>query len=112
MEDIILNILTKETKMPIIENAKAEQIFLVLGMRDDQVLFAVVVADDSNRAKEIFCERHEDYTVLSASSLQEMNEAVMVLTFVQNGKDITDPTFPMAVYRDNKYDADVSQFGL
>jgi hypothetical protein len=98
--------------MATTDNIKADHIFLVLGMKDDQVLFAVVVAEDDARAKVIFGEKHEDYTILSASSLQEMNEAVMVLTFVQKGKDLTDPTFPMAVYRDKQYVTDVGQFGL
>lgn len=87
-------------------------VFLVMGLEDKAVMFAVVVAANSQRASDIFKEKHATFEVMSASSLSEMQDAVTLLSYVQGGRDINDAAFPMPVYRDPAGVVDVGQFGL
>ena len=88
-----------------------KNVFLVMGLEDDKVLFAVVVAEDNDKAAKLFLAKNPKHELMTISSLSEMQQAVQLLTYVQDGKDIQDANFPMVVYRD-RIEVDAGQFGL
>lgn len=99
----------------------ANQVFLVMGLQknDDAtasgfVIFAGVVAKDQTLAGNLFLTKNPDFELMSVSALSEMQDAVELLTFIQEGRDILPSSneFPIPVYRDGKEEVDVGQFGL
>lgn len=93
-------------------NVAPDHVFLVMGLEDKAVMFAVVVAGSAERASQLFQEKHPTFEVMSASSLAEMNDAVTLLSYVQQGRDVNDAAFPMPVYRDPNGVVDAGAFGL
>lgn len=88
-----------------------KNVFLVMGLKDQSVLFAVVVAADTEKAAALFQAKQPEHELMTISSMAEMQQAVQLLTYVQEGKDKQDANFPMVVYRD-LVEVDAGQFGL
>lgn len=88
-----------------------KNVFLVMGLKEQSVLFAVVVAADTERASNLFIKNNPEHELMTISSLAEMQQAVQLLTYVQDGKDKQDANFPMVVYRE-AVEVDAGQFGL
>lgn len=88
-----------------------KNVFLVMGLKEDKVLFAVVVAGDPAKAATLFTSKHPDHELMTISSLYEMEQAVQLLSYVKEGKDLQDQSFPMVVYREH-IEVDAGQFGL
>lgn len=88
-----------------------KNVFLVMGLKEQSVLFAVVVAGDTEKASNLFMSNNPEHELMTISSLAEMQQAVQLLTYVQDGKDKQDANFPMVVYRE-EVEVDAGQFGL
>jgi hypothetical protein len=97
----------------------ANQVFLVMGLQPSSgssenpfVIFAGAVASTKEKASELFLANNPGLEILTVSCLSEMQDAVQLLTFVQQEKDKTDSSFPVPVYREAKQEIDAGQFGL
>lgn len=99
----------------------ANQVFLVMGLEKNSdaaqngfVIFAGVVAKDQATAGSLFLEKNANFELMSVSALSEMQDAVELLTFIQEERDLQPASteFPIPVYREGKSDVDVGQFGL
>ena len=88
-----------------------KNVFLVMGLKEQNVLFAVVVAKDTEAASNLFTTKNPEHELMTISSMSEMQQAVQLLTYVQEGKDLQDANFPMVVYRE-AVEVDAGQFGL
>lgn len=99
----------------------ANQVFLVMGLKKNSdatpngfVIFAGVVAKDQATAGNLFLQKNAEFELMSVSALSEMQDAVELLTFIQEERDLQPASteFPIPVYREGKSDVDVGQFGL
>ena len=99
----------------------ANQVFLVMGLDKNNasapqgfVVFAGVVAKDQTTAGTLFLSKHVNFELMSVSALSEMQDAVELLTFIQEERDLqpSSTEFPIPVYREEKPGVDVGAFGL
>lgn len=99
----------------------ANQVFLVMGLEKNNdaapsgyVIFAGVVAKDQALAGSLFLAKNPNFELMSVSALSEMQDAVELLTFIQEERDLqpSSTEFPIPVYREGKQELDVGQFGL
>ena len=100
--------------------ASPTTLFLVMGLEKSEtdepsagfVLFAGVVAENQARATALFQKKHPNFELMSISTLAEMQDAVKLLTYIQENRDIHDPEFPIPVHREQAKEVDAGQFGL
>jgi len=100
----------------------ADQIFLVMGMENNSdntpdkvyVVFAAVEAKNQTEAGKLFLSKNPNFELMSVTSLAEMKDAVELLTFVQERRDLqpSSTDFPIPVYRENDGKVDIGKFGL
>ena len=100
----------------------ANQVFLVMGLEKNSsdatqngyVIFAGVVAKDQATAGGLFLSKNPNFELMSVSALSEMQDAVELLTFIQEERDLqpSSTECPIPVYREGKAEVDVGQFGL
>ena len=97
----------------------ANQVFLVMGLEKNgdsnqpgYVIFTGVIAADQTRAGALFIQKNPNFELMSVSALSEMQDAVKLLTYIQEGRDVHDTEFPIPVYRDSQEEVDAGQFGL
>ena len=99
----------------------ANQVFLVMGLEKNSdaaqngyVIFAGVIAKDQSAAGALFLKNNPNFELMSVSALSEMLDAVELLTFIQEERDLqpSSTEFPIPVYREKNQDVDVGAFGL
>lgn len=97
----------------------ANKVFLTMGLEKNPatskpafVLFCGIIADSQERAAALFQEKNPNHELMSCSSLSEMQDAVKLLTYIQEGRDQHDADFPLPVHRDAPGEIDAGAFGL